>query len=90
MDLDDDTLALDVIRSVGLRGSYLDHEHTLRHLRSGENVYFERFDRSACRAPRRDIHARAKVRCDELLQRYQGGVPAEVAERLNRYVQRFE
>jgi trimethylamine---corrinoid protein Co-methyltransferase len=31
--VNDDTLALDVIREVGIAGTYLDQEHTVRHLR---------------------------------------------------------
>ncbi|MHB0878472.1 MAG: trimethylamine methyltransferase family protein [Anaerolineae bacterium] len=33
IDVSDDSLALDVIREVGIAGTYLDQEHTVRHLR---------------------------------------------------------
>jgi trimethylamine--corrinoid protein Co-methyltransferase len=32
--VDEETLALDVLREVGIGGSFLEHEHTLRHFRS--------------------------------------------------------
>jgi trimethylamine--corrinoid protein Co-methyltransferase len=41
--LDEDGLALDVIRSVGPGGSFLTHEHTLRHMRQQSYTYL--FDR---------------------------------------------
>lgn len=34
IDINDETLALDVIHSVGSSGHYMTHEHTLKHMRS--------------------------------------------------------
>lgn len=44
--VDDETLAIDVIKSVGPEGNFLAHPHTLRHLR--EEIYVPRlFDRAS-------------------------------------------
>jgi len=86
----EETLALDVIRSAGRRGSFLETEHTLRHMRKSETVYFELFDRTACRKPAEDLYARAKINCEELLNVWMSAVPAEVQNRLNDYVRNFK
>jgi trimethylamine--corrinoid protein Co-methyltransferase len=41
--IDDDTLALDVIREVGYGGSFLQHDHTVRHFR--QEMFFPRLFR---------------------------------------------
>jgi trimethylamine--corrinoid protein Co-methyltransferase len=47
IEINDDTLALDVIDRVGPRSEFLTDEHTLRHLRAGELFNPEVFDRNS-------------------------------------------
>lgn len=46
LEVDEETLALEVIRSVGIGGNYLDTEHTVRHFRR-EYWFPKLFDRSS-------------------------------------------
>lgn len=64
--VDDETLALDVVREVGIAGSFLETEHTRRHHR-GELFaprLLNRRTRSACPGP---LHEVAAARARELL-----------------------
>jgi trimethylamine--corrinoid protein Co-methyltransferase len=66
-----ETLAVDVIKQIGPNGTFLDHEHTLRHLRK-ELFPSKMFDRlnwaAALDQPLRGIEDRAKVIAAELLR----------------------
>ncbi len=66
-----ETLAVDVIKQIGPNGTFLDHEHTLRHLRK-ELFPSKMFDRlnwaAALDQPLRGIEDRAKVIAAELIR----------------------
>jgi trimethylamine--corrinoid protein Co-methyltransferase len=38
IEVNEDTIALETIENVGIRGTYLMEDHTIQHLRSGEHV----------------------------------------------------
>jgi trimethylamine--corrinoid protein Co-methyltransferase len=90
VDINEETLAFDVIKSVGLRGSYMDAEHTLLNLRSGEIVYFDIFDRSVGGSEWEDIYARAAFKRKELLQSYENKVPSDIRTRLSEFAERYQ
>lgn len=76
IEVNEDTLALDVIRQVGHGGSYLGEPHTVKYLRTGENVYLETFDRSNPKSEYEDILARAHRKAEQLIAEHQTLVPA--------------
>jgi trimethylamine---corrinoid protein Co-methyltransferase len=88
--VDEETLALDTIRALGPRGDYMDVEHTRRFLRTDENVYFEIFDRTACRKSYEDIYTRANERCRDLLMKFNDRVPEEVKINLDKFVRQYK
>lgn len=67
-----ETLAVDVIKEIGPNGTFLEHDHTLRHLRE-EVVPSKMFDRlnwsAAFNQPVRGIEERAKLVAAELMQK---------------------
>jgi trimethylamine--corrinoid protein Co-methyltransferase len=67
-----ETLAVDVIKQVGPNGTFLDHEHTLRHLRK-ELFPSKMFDRlnwaAALDQPVRGIEERAKLIAADLMNK---------------------
>jgi len=74
IEVNDDTLAVDVIHDVGPRGQYLDHEHTLRHFR--KQFWFPRLvDRSNFETWRREgsktYGDRARERVRDILKTHQ-------------------
>ena len=93
VEVDDDALALDVVRKVGIAGSFLDDEHTLDRFRS--ELYMPEL---LCRERRpsweekgrKDLAERAEERADELM-----GIPCdgelseEQARELERIASRF-
>jgi trimethylamine--corrinoid protein Co-methyltransferase len=67
-----ETLAVDVIKEIGPNGSFLQHEHTLRHLRNEifPSNLFERLNWSAAHGqPVRGIEERAKLVAAELMRK---------------------
>jgi len=64
-------------------------DHTLRHLRSGEHVYFDLFDRTACRASPQDIYHRAAERRRSLIEAHRDPVPARIKARLDAYARQY-
>ncbi len=84
--VNDDTLALDVVREVGMGGDFLMHEHTLRHCRSGEMWYPKLLDRTPVSAERADPYVLAHEKVERLLDTHQPAVPDEVRRALQSYV----
>jgi trimethylamine--corrinoid protein Co-methyltransferase len=71
-EVNQETLAVDVIKAIGPRGTFLEHEHTLRFLR--EELFPSRlFDRlnwsAAVSRPDHNLEARARQIAAELMQR---------------------
>jgi trimethylamine--corrinoid protein Co-methyltransferase len=71
-EVNQETLAVDVIKAIGPRGTFLEHEHTLRFLR--EEVFPSRlFDRlnwsAAVNRPDNNLEAKARQIAAELMQR---------------------
>jgi trimethylamine--corrinoid protein Co-methyltransferase len=68
--VDQDTLALDVINEVGQTGNYLEHEHTLKHFRT--EFYFPGiFDRTNYegweKAGKKMLDKKLKEKADEII-----------------------
>ena len=86
--VNEDTLALDVIRQVGLGGDFITHEHTVKHCRSGEIWYPTLLDRSAVGTDSVDLYERAHTRVSHILREHRPQVDPQVRKDLERYVQR--
>ncbi len=65
--VNEETLALDVVRQVGPGGTFLATDHTLKHLRSGENLYLTVLDRSPIKAEHQPLWDRAHAEVERLL-----------------------
>lgn len=85
--VDDDTLALDVIREVGMGGNFLMHEHTLRHCRSGEMWYPTLLDRTAVAAPSEDLYEKAHARAEKILAEHRPTVDEQVRRELESWME---
>ena len=91
-DVNDETLAVDVIREVGPRGSFLGHKHTLKYVR--EEIYRPRlFDRSKketwTKAGRKTILEVARLKVKEILSKHQPEpLPEDLRQRLNQIVKK--
>ena len=71
----DDTLAVDVQLQVGIRGDFLEHEHTRRYVRSkDEFLHKDLFDATGVRAAPTDLFARAKARWQKTLATHRPAV----------------
>ena len=82
--VDEEALAVDVIREVGPGGTFLTHEHTLKHCRSGEHYLTPLLYRSDTGRP--TLLEWAHERVEEILQTHVYKPPGEKAEELRRYV----
>ena len=80
-----ETLALDAIARVGHGGSFLDDDHTLKWMRSGEHFYPELYNRED---QGEDMVARAQEKVSEILATYNPEVPGNVVEGIRRYGRR--
>lgn len=71
--VNDETMAVDVIRHVGCGGHFLQEEHTLRHMR-GEQTYTQLFDRRPYGQwkgdGKKDLSARAKEKMQDILKNH--------------------
>ena len=75
MRVDDDTLAIDVQKEIGLRGDYMMHPHTLRYIRSeDEFLHKDLFDATGIRAPYEDPCLRAQTRWRQILRDHEVAV----------------
>jgi trimethylamine--corrinoid protein Co-methyltransferase len=81
------TLAYETIAHVGVGGSYLDAEHTLRWLRSGEHYYGGSYSRSGGFGTENTMLGRARERVhDALRQPLTYRAPPEAVQRIKDYV----
>ncbi len=80
IDVSEETLAMDVIEAVGLRGSYLSHPHTVEHFRQ-EHFLPETFIRSgrSSAAAATTLAERAQSRVDRILQEHEVDPPLDPA-----------
>lgn len=71
--VNDETMAVDVIRSVGCGGHFLQEEHTLKHMR-GEQSYTHLFDRHPHGqwkdAGEKDLSSRATEKMHDILENH--------------------
>jgi trimethylamine--corrinoid protein Co-methyltransferase len=90
IDVSEETLAEDVIQTVGIRGSYLGHPHTLSHFRS-ETFLPDAFLRGA-RGTRGalDVQQRAQRRAESILREHTVDPPLDpgVENKLNAFLKR--
>jgi trimethylamine--corrinoid protein Co-methyltransferase len=89
--VNDETLALDVIEELGPTGSYLDHEHTLRHYR--EPYYSKLADKNQysvwLKRGGKTMETRAAEMVDSILTVHQTDpLPAEVQRAIKKVVER--
>ncbi len=63
--LDEETIALDVIREIGPRGNFLDHDHTFRHFR--KEIFMEKAANSFLFASEKDYRVLANEKLDHIL-----------------------
>ena len=82
--VDDVTLAVDAIRSVGPGGDFMAHDHTLSLLRSGEHYYGGSFGRGGPDHFTRPMLERAHERVEEILAADVPAVSDETREALAR------
>jgi trimethylamine--corrinoid protein Co-methyltransferase len=92
--VNDNTLALDVIREVGANGNFLVHRHTLEHLQSTqwrpELINRQGFDKWQA-AGSTSLLGRAKQKLQQVLQGHQPvRIPAEKAKRIQNCVDQFQ
>ena len=84
-----ETLCIDVMKEVGIRGFYLDREDTLQWLReSDELLHKEMFDVSAEAGVYEDPVIRANAKWKEILAEHKPDVPAEDKAALDAIVER--
>ena len=85
--VDESTLTYESIAEVGIGGSYLDLDHTLRWLRTGEHYYGGSFSRSGEPGEEHTMLARAHERVVEALSEpLEFRAPPEAVERIKQYV----
>lgn len=88
--VNDITMALDVIREVGIRGNFLGEEHTLEHY--NEQSRPEIFQRGVSAADTKDLKKLADDRARKILAEYRDtlSVSKEVADKIYQMVQEAE
>ena len=67
--VDRETLALDVIRNVGPGGHYLNHAHTMRHFK--EIWYSDLFDRSMTQETSVSVNEKVNQKAKEIIEKHQ-------------------
>jgi trimethylamine--corrinoid protein Co-methyltransferase len=91
VEVNEETLALDVIEELGPTGSYLDHEHTLRHFR--DPFYSKLADKNQhsvwLKRGGKTMETRAAEMVDSILAKHQPeSLPADVQQAINKIVVR--
>jgi trimethylamine--corrinoid protein Co-methyltransferase len=91
VEVNDETLALDVIEELGPTGSFLDHEHTMRHYR--EPYYSQLADKKQyslwLEQGGTTMEARAAEMVDEILENHQPeSLPEDAQQAIKKIVQR--
>ena len=90
IEVDRETLALDVQKEIGIRGDYLGHPHTLKHVRSPkEFLHKDLFDVTSIRTPYEDICAKAHKRSKKILKEHQVKVSEDDKKMIDEVVKRF-
>lgn len=90
VEVNDETLAVDVIKEVGPEGNFLAHKHTLKHIR--DEIYLPTiFDRNTettwAKAGRKAIHEVAKEKAKKILkEHYPEPLPEDVRNKLSKIV----
>ena len=86
IEVSEETIALDVIREVGIRGNFIGEEHTLDHYQ--EQSKPELFQRDPKRENYSEIKAKADARAKEILAKYRNtlSVSQEVADKIHQMV----
>lgn len=91
--VDEQTLALDVTRDVGIAGSFLEHEHTLRHFRSElympSLLWRDRWAKWQSEGARTLAQRAEKVASDLMAMPAESGLTDEQAAELDRLTARF-
>jgi trimethylamine---corrinoid protein Co-methyltransferase len=82
-----ETLGYDAVKSVGPGGTFMATQHTLRHLRTGENEYLRLFDRKGISTEVPDLLTRAHEQAEEIIQTHRPAVPEAEKAQLADYVQ---
>ena len=87
IEVNDETLAYEVIERVGAGGSFIEDEHVLHWLRSGEHYYGGSFNRTGQFGDENTMLARAHRRVEDILnQPFEFGAPPEAVKRIKQYV----
>lgn len=81
-----ETIALDTIQAVGPEGNFMNQDHTMRWLRSGENLYLELFDRTGIKSPVEGLLHRAHAYAEAVLADHEPTVPEQAVEAIDQYV----
>jgi trimethylamine--corrinoid protein Co-methyltransferase len=90
MTVNSETLALDVQKEIGIRGDYLVHPHTLKHMRDAEEfLQKDLFDATGIHSSYPDPCARAKERWQRILREHQVAVPDSAKQAVDEVVERF-
>jgi len=93
-EVNDETLAVDVIKEVGPEGNFLGHKHTLKHIR--DELYlptiFDRAPEAAwAKAGSKPIHQVAKEKAQKILkEHYPQPLPRDVQAKLSEIVKQAE
>jgi trimethylamine--corrinoid protein Co-methyltransferase len=90
MTVNDETLALDVQKEIGIRGEYLTHPHTLQYVREAEEfMQKDLLDATTIRSPYADPCVRAKARWQRILREHEVAVPDSAKQAVDEVVARF-
>jgi trimethylamine:corrinoid methyltransferase-like protein len=91
LEVNDETLAVDVQLEAGIRGDYMLHPHTLRTIRSaGRFIHKDLFDSTGVRSAYQDPLARAHERCKTILRDHQPDVSADERRAIDEVIARFQ
>ncbi len=87
IEVSDETLAFDVISTVGPGGSFLSSEHTLEWLRSGEHYYGGSFNRTLLQGDDKTMLSKAHERVREILEKpVEFKAPGDAVKRIKEYI----
>lgn len=87
--VNDDTLASEAMEQVGPGGDYVTAAHTLRHVRSGENLYLGLFDRRAVGERVANLMHRAHNEVQAILSAHAPAVPESTRRAVADHVDRL-
>ena len=94
VDVNDETLAVDVIEEVGPEGSYLGHKHTLKHIRNELHIprlFDRRPEGEWTKSGRKAIHEIAREKAKQILKEHlPQPLPRAVQNRLSAIVKQAE